>query len=291
MDSKKLFPENKSSKKRKFLEFIDKKGFYVVLILCVLIVGVTAVLLTTKRASPSNTSYENQKIIPEGTGNSAVLDDENSNPSQAQSSVNTDSDKNAKASGSQTAENKDLAANTLKSKTTTGTAIETGQSAKATVQNSSKTTSAKAPAPKKKEASQKFLMPVFGQISFGYAQDKLVYSKTLEDWRTHSGVDIAAERGTPVKAVADGVVTDIKNDPQYGVIVKIDHKDGTKSVYANLASDDAVSPNQKVKQGDVIGAVGNSASLESAEQSHLHFEVLKSDENVDPVAYLPKAVN
>ncbi len=290
MDSKKLFPENKSSKKRKFLEFIDKKGFYVVLILCVLIVGVTAVFLTSRRASPSNTPYENQKLIPEGTGDTAELDTESSNPSQAQSSVSTDSDSNAKASGSQTAENKDLAANTQKNKPTSGTAIETGQSDKA-VDNGDQTASAKAPEPKKKDASQKFLMPVFGQISFGYAEDKLVYSKTLEDWRTHSGVDIAAERGTPVKAVADGVVADIKNDPLYGVIVIIDHKDGTKSLYANLASDDAVSPNQKVKQGDVIGAVGNSASLESAEQSHLHFEVLKNDETVDPIAYLPKAVN
>lgn len=90
-----------------------------------------------------------------------------------------------------------------------------------------------------------------------------------------------------VKAVADGVISEIKNDPRYGVVVIIDHKNGIKTVYSNLASDDMVTSNQKVKQGDVIGIVGNTALFESAEQPHLHFEVLMDNEPVDPLAYLP----
>jgi murein DD-endopeptidase MepM/ murein hydrolase activator NlpD len=131
-------------------------------------------------------------------------------------------------------------------------------------------------------------MPVFGEVSFEYAKDKLLYSKTLDEWRSHSGLDLKADRGTPVKVVADGVVTEIKNDPRIGITIIVDHLNGLKTVYANLANGDMVSPNQKVKQGEVIGSVGNTASFESAEPAHLHFEVLKNNKNVNPSDYLPK---
>jgi murein DD-endopeptidase MepM/ murein hydrolase activator NlpD len=72
------------------------------------------------------------------------------------------------------------------------------------------------------------------------------------------------------------------------VTVVIDHKNGLKSVYSNLATDDMVTSNQKIKQGEIIGSIGNTAVFESAEQSHLHFQVLKDNVIVDPTAYLPK---
>ena len=131
-------------------------------------------------------------------------------------------------------------------------------------------------------------MPVIGDISLEYAKDTLVYSKTLEEWRAHTGIDLAADRGTPVKAVADGVVVDVRNEQYYGISIVLDHGNDIKTVYRNLASDDTVSINEKVKQGQVIGSVGNTALDESSEQPHLHFEVLKKDVSVDPLAYLPQ---
>ncbi len=136
---------------------------------------------------------------------------------------------------------------------------------------------------------QSFQMPVIGEISLEYAMDKLVYSKTLEEWRAHAGVDIASDRGTPVRAVADGVISDVRNDSYYGITVVIDHGNDLKSLYRNLASDETVVVNQKVKQGEVVGSIGNTAMDESAEQPHLHFEVLKKDISVDPMTYLPKS--
>ena len=131
-------------------------------------------------------------------------------------------------------------------------------------------------------------MPVSGEISLEYAMDRLVYSKTLEQWRVHPGIDIAADRGTPVKAVADGFISDVRNDKFYGITVVIDHGDGLKTLYRNLASDETVAVNQNVKQGEIIGSIGNTAMDESSEQPHLHFEVLENDKNADPTAYLPK---
>lgn len=280
MNIKKLFPEKKESRKG-LLEFLDKKGFYIVLVLCIAIVGATAVFVTTHNINSPNTDYNAEKIVPEEAGKASSINN-NTDKAAMQPSVNT----SANAANQKTAVGKP--------EDNSKAAAQNGNAKPAAQKEPQKVAKATAPtanASGSKAASQakaqKFAMPVFGDVSFEYAKDKLVYSKTLEEWRTHSGIDLASERGTLVKAVADGVVTDIKSDPRFGITILIDHQNGIKTVYANLAGDDMVSPNQKVKQGDVIGCVGNTANFESAEQAHLHFEVLKKDEPVNPLDYLP----
>jgi murein DD-endopeptidase MepM/ murein hydrolase activator NlpD len=276
VNERKLFPEKKLSKKG-LLEFLDKKGFYIVLILCIAIVGVTAVLLSTNSITKQD---PNAKVIPKASGSGLKADagEKATPPKVDPASV-------AASAGAKTAKDDKSAVSGAKS----NTALNEPKKDAKTQQDKANATDKK-PAVVKKSSSpaSKFIMPVFGEITFEYAQNKLVYSKTLEDWRTHDGVDLAADRGSPVKAVAEGVITDIKSDPRYGIMVVIDHQNGTKTVYANLASDEMVTPNQKVKQGDVIGAVGTTAAFESSEQTHLHFEVWKNNKLVDPLAYLPK---
>lgn len=75
----------------------------------------------------------------------------------------------------------------------------------------------------KKEVEPTFSMPVEGEIIKEYAKDKLVYSSTLQEWVTHSGIDIKAEKTTIVKASEAGTVKSIKNDPRYGLTVVIEH--------------------------------------------------------------------
>ena len=134
-----------------------------------------------------------------------------------------------------------------------------------------------------------FMMPVEGKIGMDYAMDRLLYSKTLDEWRTHSGFDITAPRGEVVKAVADGYVKEIKEDPCYGITIILDHENGYKSVYSNLASKSMVSINQKVKAGDAISSVGNTAVFECMDPPHLHYEIYKDDKLIDPKSVLPMA--
>ena len=131
-----------------------------------------------------------------------------------------------------------------------------------------------------------FTVPVEGKIQTGYSMDRLVFSPTFNEWRTHSGVDISAPRGEVVRAIGNGVIHEIKNDPRYGFTVVIDHKNGYKSLYANLASDSTLTVGKEVKMGEAIGAVGATAIFESAEPTHLHFELYKEDKLVDPEAYI-----
>ena len=141
-------------------------------------------------------------------------------------------------------------------------------------------------AEEKKEKDPEFAMPVEGDILREYAKDKLVYSTTLDEWITHNGIDITAEKTTVVKAAAEGTVKSIKNDPRYGLTVVIEHANGFSSVYSNLLTAEFIEEGEKVKQGQTIGTVGNTATFEIADESHLHFEILKDNTNVDPQLYI-----
>ncbi len=131
-----------------------------------------------------------------------------------------------------------------------------------------------------------FKMPVEGEILREYAKDSLVYSPTLDEWITHNGLDITAAKTTVVKASAVGTVKSIKNDPRYGLTVVIEHVNGFTSVYSNLLTAEFIEEGEEVKQGQTIATVGNTATFEIADESHLHFEILKNNENVDPELYI-----
>lgn len=142
---------------------------------------------------------------------------------------------------------------------------------------------------KKEEVVNKdpvFSYPVKGDIITNYAKDKLVYSNTLGEWVTHLGIDIKAGKTTVVTASADGTVKSIKNDPRYGLTVVIEHTNGFSTVYSNLLTAEFVTVGEKVKAGQTIGTVGNTASFEILDESHLHFEILKDGNQVDPNIYL-----
>ena len=113
--------------------------------------------------------------------------------------------------------------------------------------------------------------------------DGLIYSNTLQEWITHRGTDIKAEKTTVVKAAADGKIKAIKEDPRYGLSIIIEHSDGFSTVYSSLLSTEFVKEGDSVKQGQSIGTVGNSAVLDG---SHLHFEILKDNEYVNPDIYI-----
>lgn len=135
------------------------------------------------------------------------------------------------------------------------------------------------------------IVPVFGNIALDYSDTELAYSKTIDSWITHSGLDLKAEEGSPVRAALDGVVSEVSNDAQWGLTIVLDHGDGVYTRYSNLSTLDLVSKGQKVKKGDVISGVGKTALCEIAEEPHLHFELVRDKQNIDPKNYLPKKLN
>lgn len=131
-----------------------------------------------------------------------------------------------------------------------------------------------------------FSYPVDGEILRDFAMEELIFSETLDEWTVHQGIDIKADRTTVVKAAEEGTVVAIKNDPRYGLTVIIEHENGFKTIYSNLLTTEFVVEDEKVEKGQSIGTVGNSAVFEIADEPHLHFEMLKDGEYVDPKLYL-----
>ncbi|MBO5976124.1 MAG: M23 family metallopeptidase [Oscillospiraceae bacterium] len=132
-----------------------------------------------------------------------------------------------------------------------------------------------------------FIRPVAGQIENGYSMDTLVYNRTMRDWRTHDGIDIAAELGAQVKAIADGTVEKIYNDDALGTTVVLTHSGGLRSIYSNLAESPTVKEGEAVACGSVIGSVGSTALSETGEVHHLHLAMSLNGKSVDPGKYLP----
>ena len=135
------------------------------------------------------------------------------------------------------------------------------------------------------EQAPRLRAPLAGKTIAAFSADVLSYNEALADWRTHNGVDIAAEEGSPVCAACDGTVLSVTEDPLMGVTVVLEHKNGFTSTYACLGTEVYVSAGDEVLAGQNIGAVGTTAAGESAEP-HLHFSIAKNGELIDPQEYL-----
>ena len=124
-----------------------------------------------------------------------------------------------------------------------------------------------------------------GELLKEYSAEALVFSETMQDWRTHNGVDIAAPAGTAVRAMAAGVVKDIRKDELLGWVMEISHGSYT-ALYCNLQEGMSVKVGDKVGIADQIGGVSDQAKLEMADVPHLHLEVRKNGELIDPMSVM-----
>jgi len=140
----------------------------------------------------------------------------------------------------------------------------------------------------KEDALPDFISPITGVIAKGYSTEVPVYSLTMDDYRTHCGIDVAAELGAPVRAAAEGTVTEVWEDPMMGKCIRITHPGGAVSIYKNLAPElpTEITTGAAVQAGAVIGSVGESALVELAEAPHLHYELLIDGVPADPADFM-----
>lgn len=123
---------------------------------------------------------------------------------------------------------------------------------------------------------QSFFKPVQGEVIKEMATEELVYSKTLNEWTIHNGIDYKANLGQEIFSVADGKITEINFNYKYGDYIIIEHDNDYESLYANITVLDALKVGDYVEKGQIIGYLAESFGFEAADETHLHFE-LKND--------------
>ena len=133
-----------------------------------------------------------------------------------------------------------------------------------------------------------FTWPVKGVILRDFSVETLSLDPTMGDWRTHAGLDVAADLGARVLCMTEGDVTDIWEDEKLGTCIRVEHGGKLESVYANLAAQPTVKVGDHLEIGAILGAVGNTASAESGLPPHLHLEVFRDGESIDPIELLPE---
>ena len=119
-----------------------------------------------------------------------------------------------------------------------------------------------------------------------YSETKPSYSKTLDLWEVHKGIDISAEKGYEVKSLLTGKVVNVFKDDKHGISVKVESDNNVVVVYSNLDEKTNVKKGQEIVEGQVLGTVGHTTSVESEESTHIHVEAFKGEESIDPMTLL-----
>lgn len=118
-----------------------------------------------------------------------------------------------------------------------------------------------------------------------YSDTELFFNETLNQWESHKGIDMTSDN-LNVYSVLDGVVTDVQTTYEDGTCITITHENGYVSKYSSLSDETNVTVSDSVSAGEVIGTMSQSSANEQLSGSHLHFELYKDGQKVDPSNYL-----
>ncbi len=275
--------DNKNKKTKKiFYQIMDKQGFYIILILCLIIVAATAFWVDNQKG---DYFIGEDPTIPFGEDEQPeviLVEDDEDNDKETDETKETGKIGEGKPEEDEKIPSKDPKKD---SKEKSKEKIKETPAEKDGKNGKTKETSASGDSGEI-SITEDMAIPVTGKLILPFADDRLVYHKTLDQWSTHKGVDIQAAEGTPVKAVLDGEVVEILNDTIMGISIVIKHDNELLTIYSNLSTDAMVEVGEKVKKGQTISAVGKTASVKTLEGPLLHFQVLKDDKFVDPELYL-----
>ncbi len=127
--------------------------------------------------------------------------------------------------------------------------------------------------------------PLAGEVYREFTMDDLVYYESIGEWRVHKGVDIKPKDTLLIESALAGTIEAVNTSELTGTEIVIDHGNNIKTLYSNLVTA-SVKVGDKVQQGQTIGNIGKTVSIEAADGAHLHFELLVDGKNVNPMDYI-----
>ena len=119
-----------------------------------------------------------------------------------------------------------------------------------------------------------------------YSDTMPSYSKTLDVWEVHKGLDISAKEGDEIKSILDGKVVSVYSDDRYGTTIELAYDDDLKVIYSGIQENVSLKKGDTVKEGDCIGYVGNTTNIENEDGIHVHIEAYKGNDAINPLSLL-----
>lgn len=301
-----------------------QKGFYIMLLLCIVVISVTISTLSSKKNSQIDTAdseridlnkklestevnnkvniIDNDKqeksdkaVLANSTedvaaieGDKIVIDKDDINKNQedeskqkantTEKSTTVKDEKKVDKTSTSKKKVEESVPNTKQNKTTQK--VETKSNPKTVNEKESTKTEQENKTAFTKE--DKMSWPVDGDVVMGYSVDKTIYDSTLDQYRTNDSISIKGNEGTEVMAAAAGTVEEIKDSPEMGKTVVIDHGNGWKTTYGQLQDDINVKVNDVVTKGDSIGEVNKPTKYSVNLGEHVDFKVTKDGQSVNP---------
>lgn len=254
---------------QRLLKFAENKGFYMILGLCAVAIGVSTYVLffTAPQAEPLQGELTPQKVIqPEASVSNPVPNVTVPEPDEAE------------AKQSQSQKEQELPAPPVEPIEIVETTAPT------TTEKPSNSIQVSAPTAVKEPV---FTLPVQAtEVQREYSGDTLVFDPTMSDWRTHGGTDFSCDEGDSVMAVLDGAVMEIYTDAMMGQCIRIDHGAQLESLYCGVIPHDHLKVGTTVSAGETIGRAAHNVLAESAQECHVHLEMTDEGLPVDPMTIL-----
>ena len=238
---------------RRAAEFAQDRGFYIILALCAVAIGISGyVLFFTGNSQdeipqPQAAVYSNEPVELPGSG-----EEDETLPSVQPQTSEPEPDAQPQTSEPEPVEEKP-------------------------VQQVNKPVNVPVQEPE-------YVLPAKGELIRGFSGQTLVYDETMADWRVHGGADFACEQGAQIFAMAGGEVSAVYTDEMWGHCVSISHQGGLVSTYCGLMERAAVEQGDTVSAGDVIGGAGGGIACESAMPMHVHIILTRDGERIDPMS-------
>lgn len=136
------------------------------------------------------------------------------------------------------------------------------------------------------QSESRNIMPVSGEVSHPFSNGELVKSETLGVWKTHDGCDILCPIGTEVRSMSAGTVTEIREDPLWGICVVVEQLNGLTAEYCGLAKELSVKTGQELDEGSPIGKTSDTCQIEIVQEPHLHLGVKQGGKWIDPMSVI-----
>lgn len=280
-------------KNNKFKDLLNKKGFYVALYSCSAVIVVIAGIISINNMRSINNNTKPDAVAKNQESQIEIEEKEDyteyaqANQSDVKSYTENEqyNDENIVAQApikeENTQQNTNPTKETKKEEPTTSKEEPTTEKNNTTTEKSSRTNNTDKVF-SMFDDSKEMSWPVSGKIVMDYSMDTAIYDKTLDQYRTNDSICIAAPVGTQVKAATEGIVETIFSDSENGQTVVLDHGNGWRSTYSQLQDNVLVKEGQLVKEGDLIGGVGNPSYYSILLGPHLEFKLTKDDSSTDP---------